>query len=116
MRRNSLLTSLAVFITAAPGIAAPFGTVVPLVGHAADIALDESRGQLYIANFTANRIEVMSTSDNTVRRSMNTVTQPGGIALSPDSRYLVVTNYSETTSVPAASANQLTVFDLASNT
>ena len=60
MRRNSLLTSLAVFITAAPGIAAPFGTVVPLVGHAADIALDESRGQLYIANFTANRIEVMS--------------------------------------------------------
>jgi uncharacterized protein (TIGR03437 family) len=89
--------------------------VVPLVGHAADFVLDESRGQLYIANFTANRIEVMSTSDNTVRRSMNTVTQPGGLALSPDNRYLVVTNYSDGKSAQTVGASQVTIFDLVTN-
>ena len=41
---------------------------------ASDIALDESRGKLYIANFTANRIDVLSTSDNTVHSSINSPT------------------------------------------
>ena len=40
---------------AATAPAATFGTVVPIGGEAADIALDETRGVLYIANFTANR-------------------------------------------------------------
>ena len=35
----------------------------------------------------------MSLADNTVRTSMNVASQPGGLALSPDGRYLVVTNY-----------------------
>lgn len=109
------MISLAAILSVGSALAAPFGTVAPLVGQAADLALDESRGLLYIANFTANRIEVMSLSDNTVRRSMNTVTQPGGIALSPDSRYLVVTNYADVSGVKPASANQVTVFDLVTN-
>ncbi len=37
-----------------------FGKVVSIGGHASDLALDEARGVLYVANFTANRIEVMS--------------------------------------------------------
>jgi len=42
----------AVLVTLAPGTpAATFGSVVPIGGHAADIALDEPRGVLYVANF-----------------------------------------------------------------
>ena len=51
--------------------AATFGTVVPIGGHASDIALDEERGVLYIANFTANQIDVMSLRTNTIERSIN---------------------------------------------
>jgi len=36
--------------------AGTFGKVVPIGGHASDLALDEGRRVLYIANFTANRI------------------------------------------------------------
>src|SRR5438067_4165177 len=119
MRWNKLWISLglaAVSSLAAPLFAASFGTVVPLGGQAADIALDESRGVLYIANFTANRIEVMSTADNTVHTSMNVASQPGGLALSPDNRYLVVTNYANWgTDTPPVSANLVTVIDLVSN-
>src|SRR2546421_10474958 len=74
----------------APCVAATFGTVVPIGGHASDIALDESRGGLYIANFTANRIEVMSTANYPIRTSMNRAPQPGAIAISPDKKILLV--------------------------
>src|SRR5438477_11780632 len=95
MRWNSCLTSfaLAVLISAAPCLAANFGTAVPIGGHASDIALDESRGVLYIANFTANRIEVMSTADYSIRTSMNVAPQPGALSISPDSKYLLVAHY-----------------------
>jgi len=43
------------------GRAATFGTAVPVRGTVSDIALDESRSRLYIANFGAGRIEVMNT-------------------------------------------------------
>src|SRR5438552_14904229 len=69
-----------------------FGTVVPIGGHASDIALDEGRGVLYIANYTANRIEVMNTSDRTIPTSLN-VPFPGSLALSRDGRYLVAGTY-----------------------
>ena len=85
MRWNQVFISIAVAITGcllpSAFAASPFGTVVPLNGQAADIVLDESRGLLYVANFTANRIEVMSTTDNTVHTSINTDNQPGGLAI-----------------------------------
>src|SRR5207302_7246938 len=68
----------------APVSAATLGTVVPIGGAAADIALDEPRGVLYIANFTANRIDVMSLADNTVHTSYNVAGQPASLSLSPD--------------------------------
>ncbi len=91
--------------------AAPFGRVVPIGGHAADLALDEARGVLYIANFTANRIEVMSLADGSIQTSMNVAPQPGSLAISPDGRHLVVAHFGNF-SPPNTQRNALTVIDL----
>src|SRR6266851_5273400 len=80
-------------VTAAVVRAGTFGTVVPIGGQASDIALDESRGLLYIANFTANRVELMSTSDYSVHSSLSVAPQPGAMALSPDGQFLVVIHF-----------------------
>ena len=103
MRWNScpitiaLATALA--SVAAPAHAASFGTVVPIGGQASDIALDETRNVLYIANFTASRIEMMSTSNNVVNSSMNVAAQPGALALSHpganSDQYLLVAHYGQ---------------------
>src|SRR5947209_11973198 len=114
MRCHSSLLPIALaalMSTAAPSVAATFGTVVPIGGHASDIALDESRGLLYIANFTANRIEVMSTADYSIHTSMNVAPQPGALSISPDSKFLLVAHYGNwTPSDP--SKNLLTLVDL----
>lgn len=99
----------------APLGAASFGTVVAIGGPASDLALDESRGVLYVANFGANTIQVMSLSDNTVHTSMNVAPQPGAIAISPDSQYLVVVHYGNFTG-GVSSSNLITVIHLADNT
>src|SRR5258708_8844659 len=117
MRWNGYLLSiaLAAMLSARPGVAATFGTAVPIGGHASDIVLDEARGVLYIANFTANRIEVMSTADYSIRTSMNVAPQPGAIALSPDSKYLIVAHYGNITPSDP-SRNSLTLINLEDNT
>lgn len=91
--------------------AATFGTVVPIGGEAADIQLDEARGVLYIANFTANRIDVMSLATNTVQTSINVTAQPSSISLSPDDHWLLVAHYGNNAS-PASPTNSLTLIDL----
>src|SRR4051794_27867573 len=91
--------------------AATFGTVVPIGGHASDIALDEQRQVLYIADFTADRIEVLSLDTNTVRKSINVSRSPGALAISPDNRFLVIVHYGNTEAGTAA-RNALTVIDL----
>jgi uncharacterized protein (TIGR03437 family) len=88
-----------------------FGTIVSIGGEASDLALDETRGVLYIANFTANRIDVMSLATNTVQTSINVAAQPSSIALSPDDRYLVATNFGNA-AAPGSPSNALTVIDL----
>ena len=95
-----ILIALAAALTSLsrPFDAATFGTVVPIGGHASDIALDESRGLLYIANFTANRIEVMSLADHSIRTSMNVAPQPGALSLSPDGQFLLVAHFGNFTS------------------
>lgn len=94
--------------------AGTFGKVVSVGGQASDLALDEARGVLYVANFTANRIEVMSLADHSIQRSMNVAAQPASLALSPDGRYLVVAHYGNV-QAPGTPNNALTVIDLASN-
>ncbi|MCX6630625.1 MAG: hypothetical protein NTW28_23665, partial [Candidatus Solibacter sp.] len=117
MRWNNclILIAFAALLSSSPCDAASFGTVVPIGGHASDIALDESRGLLYIANFTANRIEVMSTADYSIRTSMNVAPQPGALSISPDSKYLLVAHYGS--SAPAdPSKNAVTLINLNDNT
>ncbi|HEY3841418.1 MAG TPA: hypothetical protein VGL72_32830 [Bryobacteraceae bacterium] len=94
--------------------AATVGQVVPIGGQSADLALDEPRGVLYIANFTANRIDVMSLSDMTVHTSINVAAQPSSLALSADDRFLVITHFSNF-AAPATANNGLTVIDLNTN-
>jgi len=93
--------------------AGTFGTVVSIGGEASDLALDETRGVLYIANFTGNRIDVMSLATNTVTTSINVAAQPSSIAMSPDGHYLVATNFGNA-AAPASASNGLTVIDLTS--
>ncbi len=91
--------------------AGTFGTVVSIGGEASDLALDETRGVLYIANFTGNRIDIMSLATSTVTTSINVAAQPSSIALSPDGHYLVATNFGNA-AAPASASNGLTVIDL----
>src|ERR1039457_462067 len=72
---------------------ATFGEVVAIGGQASDIALDEARGVLYIANFTAGRIDVLSLSDNKIHTSIHVAAAPSSLALSGDGRFLVVTHF-----------------------
>ncbi len=113
--RYSVVAMAAILVTAAS--AASFGRVTPIGGHASDIALDESRGVLYIADYTSGRIDVMSLSDYTIGRSITVAAYPGSIALSPDGRYLVITHYASaggnTLTQPGRDA--LTVIDLTNN-
>ncbi len=105
-----------VLVCAPASRAATFGKVVPIGGHASDIALDEARGVLYIANFTANRVEVMNLADQAITRSFNVPAQPGSLALSPDGAFLVVTHYGPVdTSSSATPSNGLTVINLTNN-
>ncbi len=99
---------------AGAALAGTFGKVVPIGGEASDLALDESRGVLYIANFTANRIDVMSLVTNTIQTSINVAAQPSSISMSPDARWLLVANYGNN-NAPASSTNALTLIDLTAN-
>src|SRR5215813_7403706 len=85
-----------------------FGKVVSIGGAGADLALDEARGVLYIANFTANRIEVMSLATNTIKTSIDVAAQPGSIALSPDGHWLLVAHFGNNIA-PATPGNSLTL-------
>jgi uncharacterized protein (TIGR03437 family) len=104
-------------------ISATFGTPVVIGGHASDIALDRPRGLLYIANFAGRRIDVMSTVNNTLGTPISLPTQgdSGALALSPDSRYLVIANYDNCVPTPTfpgcsfltgSTTPSLTVIDL----
>ncbi|HYM11986.1 MAG TPA: hypothetical protein VEU62_14710, partial [Bryobacterales bacterium] len=44
--------------------AATFGQLIPLNGHISEMALDEPRGAIYAANFTAGEVDIVSTSSN----------------------------------------------------
>ncbi|WP_162179895.1 hypothetical protein [Bryobacter aggregatus] len=94
--------------------AATFGTPIVIGGQAADLALDEQRGVLYIANFTANRIEVMSLATGSIQTSMNVAPQPGSISISPDHRWLLVAHFGNF-ATPNQPRNALTLINLDNN-
>jgi uncharacterized protein (TIGR03437 family) len=115
-RKQLYLVALAT-LTASLASAGTFGRVVPIGGHASDIALDEGRGVLYIANYTSGRIDVMSLSDYTISKSLTVAAYPGSLALSPDGEFLVITHYASTAGPTLTQPGQdaLTVIDLNTN-
>jgi uncharacterized protein (TIGR03437 family) len=118
VRRTTRLFSLAAscILAASSLYAAHIGTVVAIGGHASDIALDERRGVVYVANYTANRIEVIPMPNRGAQQnSISVARQPSALALSPDNRFLLVAHLSnfEETGTPFSG---LTVLDLDANT
>lgn len=72
-----------------------FGQVIPLPGHINELILDEARGQMYAANFSAGRVEVLSMTTNQRIGSFLSDTSPSALsamAMSADGQYLIVTN------------------------
>lgn len=94
--------------------AATFGRPIVISGQAADLALDEGRGVLYVANFTGNRIEVMSLETGVIQTSFNVAAQPGALALSPDRRWLLIAHYGNF-AAPNQPRNALTLINLETN-
>lgn len=92
---------------------ANFGKTVVIGGHASDIALDDRRSVLYIANFGGRRIDVMSTSDHTLQTPIRLDSEPSSVALSASGRYLVATHFDAL----GGSTNpaRLTILDLDGN-
>ena len=111
----SLLTSTAILAVfgSPPAGAATVGEAIAIGGQSADIALDETRGVLYIANFTSARIDVLGLADRQIRTSMHVAPGPSSVALSRDGRFLVVTHYGNALA-PATPSNALTILDLSS--
>ncbi len=99
------------FALSVSALAGTFGIPVAVGGHASDLALDEGRGVLYVANFTRNQIHVMSLAGNTLQESIPVAPQPSAIALSPDARFLVIVHFGNFAD-PIPSNNSITVLDL----
>ncbi|HEY6344198.1 MAG TPA: hypothetical protein VIY49_22120 [Bryobacteraceae bacterium] len=99
---------LIAMLPAIPCAGATFGTVVPIRGTVSDIALDSLRGQVYAANFSASRIEVMSTYNLTLLAPLGVPLPPSCVAMSPDNRFLVVGE----NAAPFAANGGFTIFDL----
>src|SRR5436305_12823539 len=107
MLRKSWLLGLTITVLTMGAYAGTFGKVVSIGGAASDLALDEPRGVLYIANLTANRIDVMSLGTNRVQTSINVSANPSALAISPDGHWLLVTHFGNNTS-PSTPTNALT--------
>ena len=93
-------------------LAGTFGTRVQIGGEGADLALDEPRGVLYVADFTRNRIEIVSLAANQVVNSIGVDPNPASISISPDGRWLLVAHFGNN-ALPAPPDNVLTLIDLA---
>lgn len=88
-----------------------YGRVVAIGGHSSDLALDEARRVVYLANFTANRIDVVSIDTGAVERGIHVSAQPSSLALSPDGRYLLIAHYANFEELGTPN-NGLTLLDL----
>ncbi len=111
-RRLATFAIAAVLSMGLASRAATFGTAVPVRGTVSDIALDESRGRLYIANFGANRIDVMNTRDPkfALGTPMLVSKPPSAVALSPGNHFLVAGEYFNVLNAPAMGG--LAIFNL----
>src|SRR5579863_7486080 len=88
-----------------------FGTRVPIGGEATDLAYDQWRGVLYIANFTGNRIDRMNLGTYQLETPFYVDPSPVAMSLSPDMRYLLVAHY-DNPKTGTPTNNHLTLIDL----
>jgi uncharacterized protein (TIGR03437 family) len=114
LRKSWLWAMTGAVLMAGSAVAGVFGTVVPIGGEGADLALDQTRGFLYIADFTANRIDVMSLANNQIQTSINVPAQPSSLSISQNGHWLLVAQYGNNTA-PATAQNGLTLIDLTNN-
>src|ERR1700728_4196147 len=114
LRKSWLWSMVGAVLMAGSALAGVFGTVVPIGGEGADVALDEPRGFLYIADFTANRIDVMSLANNQIQTSINVPAQPSSLSISQDGHWLVGAPYGNNTA-PATQQHGLTLIDPTNN-
>jgi len=112
MFRKLLLATLGI-AAASIGAAQPvtFGIRVPIGGEATDLAIDQSRGVLYIDNFTANRIDTMNLATFQLGAPIMVDPSPVAMSLSPDLRYLLVAHY-DNPKTGTPTNNHLTLLDL----
>jgi uncharacterized protein (TIGR03437 family) len=108
------ILAVTMVLAAAAGRAGTFGTVVSIGGEAADLALDEPRGVLYVADFTGSRIDVISLTNYALKTSINVPNQPSSISVSADDHWLIMTNYGNNAE-PASQTNMVTLLDLTNN-
>ena len=108
------LTCACLAIASPTTMAATLGRVIPIGGNASDIALDEARRVLYVANYTANRIDVVSLSDYSIKTSMNVAAEPSALSISPDGKFLVVAHFAPF-AAPTTANNAITIIDLNTN-
>ncbi len=110
-----------VWTSAALCSAANFGSVVPIHGAVSDIALDERRGVVWAANFSAFRVEAVNIATKTLGTPLQVPMPPSAVALSPNRRFLVVGEYqkpdpAELSVNPfAKESGGYTIFDLDAN-
>src|SRR5258706_6611106 len=104
---NSMLLRCALFLLLADcaAFAATFGTVVPVIGGATDVVLEETRARLYLVNTCQNRIEVYSTQQRRLLTPISTDGLPIAAAISRSGKVLYVTSQT---------ASAIDVIDLAS--
>ena len=94
---------------------ATFGIRVPIGGEATDLALDQPRGVLYIANFTASRIDRMNLATFQLQAPIPVDPNPVSMSLSPDLHWLLVAHY-DNPATGTATNNHLTLIDLVNGT
>src|SRR4030095_3847413 len=93
---------VALLVSVCPGLAATFGTVVPIVGGAADLVLDEPRNRLYLVNSSLNQIDVYQTTFSPPRllQSVRSICrQPVAAAMSLDGNSLYITCFTDASMV-----------------
>jgi len=98
----------AALLLAALAYSATLGTVVPIVGGAADIVLDEPRGRLYLVNSGRAQIEVYSIAQRQFLPAVKTDALPLSAAMSRDGSTLYVVSY-DGTALNVINLNSLTV-------
>ncbi len=82
--------ALTLSVFSAVGFSATFGTVVPVVGGASDVVIDEGRSRVYLVNTVQNRIEVYSVQQRRLGTPIKTDGNPLAAAISRSGKFLYV--------------------------